>query len=66
MMHTNKINFLDAKKLMEAVDLCLFFFFFFISYRNIQIYGSPELGYEFLLVFLEVLVYIGVIYLHQK
>lgn len=64
MMHTNKINFLDAKKLMEAVDLCLFFFF--ISYRNIQIYGSPELDYEFLLVFLEVLVYIGVIYLHQK
>lgn len=64
MMHTNKINFLDAKKLMEAVDLCLFFFS--ISYRNIQIYGSPELDYEFLLVFLEVLVYIGVIYLHQK
>lgn len=65
MMHTNKINFLDAKKLMEAVDLCLFFFPP-ISYRNIQIYGSPELDYEFLLVFLEVLVYIGVIYLHRK
>lgn len=63
MMHANKINFLDDENLMEAVDL---FFFFFFSYRNIQIYGSPELDYEFLLVFPEVLVYIELIYLWQK
>lgn len=43
--------------------ICSFFFF---SYRNIQIYGLPELDYEFLLVFPEVLVYIELIYLRQK
>lgn len=61
MKHANKINFLDAKYLMQVVGLCHFF-----SYGSIQIYGSPDLDYEFLLVFSEVLVYIEVIYLQQK